>query len=758
MAGKTIQESKDTHLRDRDNARGNNTMKSHNNTGKIAVNVKDSMGKAFIIHVDPCNISTSSNNTKTEFAGLASDLPETILPNSMENIEWSGWLALEEEPKTSLDWTTHTKPIDIAAISEISPLQQNKCTPLSIDNLPFYVDTGATVHISPEKSDFLTLCPIAAWSVKGVGRSSVTAIGLGDIKLRIARGVHIILQNILYIPNAAVRLISVSMLACDSQAIAHFDKASCWITNKSTGGIIARGSLLPTKNLYTLNLLSPHAEHTFTISHAPDIATWHRRLGHANYQAVREMAKNGLIPGMPTNFPLANPPKCEFCVLGKQMKTSVPKMRKEGLGHKATRVLEKVWVDLSGQHLRSRMGNEYVMDIIDDFTSQLWSIPLKNKDDSFPELKAWQLAHESETSQKIGTYITDQGELKCNKMEEWLKSHGIEQRFTAPYTSAHIGRIEHMHWTLMAKAQTMHIYEDCPPYLWDKFYLMAAHLHSKTLTHSLPGGITPWEKFHGRKPDYSYMHEIGCRVFVLIPNKHNPKVFDRSLECILIGYDPNAKTYRCYHWESKKVISSYHVWFLESHDGHARPLPATQEIPSTLNEILENATPTPILSNEEEEDILPDDLAQLNKTQPILPAQNPENDAQMRCSSLITEKSTEPKPTHTERAVQESTDARIRLHDTRAECKKTLQDIWEEEARNTPEIIKNAAIAELMEIFGTLNLRDVEGDRVDQALSAISEMPQIDPLTLEFEDEPKNWKEAKASATQNAGKRDIVMN
>ena len=105
----------------------------------------------------------------------------------------------------------------------------------------------------------------------------------------------------------------------------------------------------------------------------------------------------------------------------------------------------------------------------------------------------------------------------------------------------------------------MRIYADCPPYLWDEFYLTAAHLHSKTLTRSLPGGITPWEKFHGRKPDYSYMREIGCRVFVLIQNKHNPKVFDRSLECVLIGYDPDAKTYRCYHRESKKVISSYHV-------------------------------------------------------------------------------------------------------------------------------------------------------------------------------------------------------
>jgi len=88
------------------------------------------------------------------------------------------------------------------------------------------------------------------------------------------------------------------------------------------------------------------------------------------------MAKNSLIPGMPMKFPPTNPPKCKFCVLGKQTKTPVPKMCKEGLGHKATRVLEKVWVDLSSQHMRLCTGNEYVMDIVDDYTSQLWSIPL----------------------------------------------------------------------------------------------------------------------------------------------------------------------------------------------------------------------------------------------------------------------------------------------------------------------------------------------------------------------------------------------
>ena len=158
-----------------------------------------------------------------------------------------------------------------------------------------------------------------------------------------------------------------------------------------------------------------------------------------------------------------------------------------------------MWVDLSGQHLRSRTVNEYVMDIVDDYMSQLWSIPLKNKDDSFPELKARKLAHESQTGQKVGTYITDQGELKSEKMKEWLQSRGIEQCFTAPYASAHIGRVERMHRTLMAKARTMRIYADCPPYLWDEFYLTAAtpsledpHALSTRRHHAM--GEVPWTK------------------------------------------------------------------------------------------------------------------------------------------------------------------------------------------------------------------------------------------------------------------------
>ncbi|KAJ3538090.1 hypothetical protein NMY22_g5310 [Coprinellus aureogranulatus] len=209
------------------------------------------------------------------------------------------------------------------------------------------------------------------------------------------------------------------------------------------------------------------------------------------------------------------------------------------------------------------------MNIVDDYSSYVWSILLKAKSDAFPKLMAWEKARENETGQRIGTYRTDNGELKSEEMQNWLESRGVMHETTAPYTSAHIGRVERMHRTLLGKANSMRLYAGCPRFLWDEFYMTAAYLHVRTTTRSL-SAATLYEMWKGKKPDCSHLREIGCRAFVLIqPTKANPKINERLVECTLIGYETNAKAYRCYHHATKKVYISYHVCFLESHEGHA---------------------------------------------------------------------------------------------------------------------------------------------------------------------------------------------
>ena len=130
---------------------------------------------------------------------------------------------------------------------------------------------------------------------------------------------------------------------------------------------------------------------------------------------------------------------------------------------------------------------------------------------------------------------------------------------------------------------------------------------------------TPYELWKGRKPDYSYMREIGCWSFILIQNHHNPKVFERSIECVLIGYDLHSKTYGCYDCQRKVIYSSYHVRFVESHEAPPIPAPVTTPAPFTIpppsmepvtvNDIAHGANLTPILfDGEEEEEFLPHNL------------------------------------------------------------------------------------------------------------------------------------------------------
>ena len=109
---------------------------------------------------------------------------------------------------------------------------------------------------------------------------------------------------------------------------------------------------------------------------------------------------------------------------------------------------------------------------------------------------------------------------------------------------------------------------------WDEFILTVCYLTNRTPVKSQQGH-TPYEQWFGRVPDLSHLREIGCHAFVLVQNHHNPKVFDHSVECVLIGYSLDSKAYHCYHRPSGKVFTSFHVSFIESHQS-----PLTTRTPS----------------------------------------------------------------------------------------------------------------------------------------------------------------------------------
>ncbi len=78
--------------------------------------------------------------------------------------------------------------------------------------LPFILNTGATCHISPIKSDFKALCPIVPHPITGIGGACMHTTGLGSIKLCIASGHKVVLEDVLYILTSTIHLVSVLCL------------------------------------------------------------------------------------------------------------------------------------------------------------------------------------------------------------------------------------------------------------------------------------------------------------------------------------------------------------------------------------------------------------------------------------------------------------------------------------------------------------------------------------------------------------------
>ena len=52
-----------------------------------------------------------------------------------------------------------------------------------------------------------------------------------------------------------------------------------------------------------------------------------------------------------------------------------------------------------------------------------------------------------------------------------------------------------------------------PKFLWGEVVMHAVYLKNRTSTKSL-NGKTPFEAFHGLKPNLSGLPEFGCRVWV----------------------------------------------------------------------------------------------------------------------------------------------------------------------------------------------------------------------------------------------------
>ena len=351
-------------------------------------------------------ISTTTSKTVIINGVAYSPLPTTdlvnvaLMPIIDPNFPFSAFHTESQGPShTSINWNQFSCLVnttcDDSFLSTYSTSQLHGHIP---NDSPFVLDSGASCHISPERSDFKSLSPIMPHPITGFGGSYIYASRVGTIELCTEAGKKITLNHVLFVPNSTVCLISVFSLNNDGPNTCYFDTTSCSILD-SSGKMLLKGRAWVQRHLYILdctpqvvtprtsvNIAHDTPSSALYASRTPNLETWHRRLGHCSNRTIIDMACGGIVEGMPINLSSA-PATYDHCILGKQTRSHMPRMHE---GRQATKQLERVFIDLCRlMPCVSKYGHLYSMNVIDDFSSYVWSLPLKSKSEAINVLRMW---------------------------------------------------------------------------------------------------------------------------------------------------------------------------------------------------------------------------------------------------------------------------------------------------------------------------------------------------------------------------------
>lgn len=102
-----------------------------------------------------------------------------------------------------------------------------------------------------------------------------------------------------------------------------------------------------------------------------------------------------------------------------------------------------------------------------------------------------------------------------------------------------------------------------PKILWEEAVNYACYLKNRSPTRAL-NGMTPYEAFHGKKPDLSNLHEFGCDVWILKPENQQNKLEPKSEKFVFTGFSNGGNAYRYYNPRTHKVLVSREAHFPEA--------------------------------------------------------------------------------------------------------------------------------------------------------------------------------------------------
>lgn len=299
------------------------------------------------------------------------------------------------------------------------------------------IDSGASMHLSKIRKWFANFKPMTGKSVVlGDGRV-IPVLGHGDIHVNITlfgRTSPCIFNNVLYVPDIAANLLSVSKMT-EAGLNLSFNGQHCYIRSTS-GDVIARAEKQD-NCLYRVSV-QPRAQSIESRQPAPvhlDVAVElnvastnpsqdgresaalqlaHKRMGHLNFKSLTMLRSHNMATDIPwpatvskqDHGNLTDTP-CESCQMGKSHRAAMPQA---GV-HRSKQPLELIHSDVCGPMRTASIGGQFIyfVTFIDDFTNFTVVYPMRSKSSTtmLQHFQAYKAYAENQTGKRIRCLRSD---------------------------------------------------------------------------------------------------------------------------------------------------------------------------------------------------------------------------------------------------------------------------------------------------------------------------------------------------------------
>ena len=435
--------------------------------------------------------------------------------------------------------------------------------------IPFVVDSGATEHIVNDArvlKDCYMVDPVTISTakdgevVKGTKRG---VINLKSVVKPTGKYRKIEFYDALFVPDLKYNLLSVPKLVSMGCTV-HFSRYKAEIFDSSED-LVAVGAKVD--GLFILDAVidaEDDGNAFFSKSNLP-LKTWHSRLGHLNFNAIKKLSSKSMVDGLKIS-PSEKAEKfevCEPCALGKQTRKSF-----KTCGIRSSRPLELIHSDVCGPMSESTYdGYQYFVVFVDDFTHFVVVYLIRTKDEVLSKFVDFEAMASAHFNLRISKFRSDNGgEFYGREFQKFCRSKGIQMIPTCPYTPQQNGVSERMNRTLLDKTRAMLHQNNVPKKLWGEAVYVSAYVTNRSPSRILRRRKTSFELWFNKKPDLSNLKVFGCVGYTQIPQQKRKKLDSRSLVLTFVGYANNG--YRLWDENTKRIVVSRDVIFDEDKSIH----------------------------------------------------------------------------------------------------------------------------------------------------------------------------------------------